>query len=254
MSTTRQPRVARAAERASAPVRAVGELRRRAWPLEIYRSALGKKYVMAVTGLVLMAYVLVHAIGNLKLYLGPSSLNRYAAWLREVGEPALPATTLLWLVRVGLIVAFLLHIHAAYRLTVINRRSRPQRYRSKRDYVAADFASRTMRWTGVIVGLFVLFHLLDLTLGVGNRRFVGGDVYHNVVASFERWPVAAIYIVANVALGIHLYHGAWSLFQSMGWNRRRFNHWRRYFAGTFAVVVAGINISFPIAVLTGVVS
>jgi len=222
--------------------------------LELYRSAVGKKYVMAVTGLVLMAYVFVHAVGNLKLYRGPASMNEYAHWLRTVGEPALPSMALLWLVRVGLVVALALHIHAAYRLTVINRRARPQRYRSKRDYVAANFASRTMRWTGVIVALYVLFHLADLTFGAGIKGFAEGDAYHNVVASFQRWPVALIYIAANLALGIHLYHGAWSLFQSLGASSGRFNHWRRYVAAAFAVAVAGMNLSFPIAVLTGAVS
>ncbi len=224
------------------------------WALGLYRSAVGKKQVLAVTGIVLMGYVLLHMVGNLKLYLGAESLNRYGEWLREVGEPALPREVLLWSARGVLIVSVVLHIHAAYALTVINRRARPARYRAKPDYVATDFASRTMRWSGVIVALFVVFHLLDLTWGTANPGYVQGDVYHNVVASFERWPVALVYIAANVALGLHLYHGAWSLFQSMGWSNRRFNHWRRYFSVGFAAVVTAGNISFPLAVLTGVVS
>ncbi len=224
------------------------------WALGLYRSAVGKKQVLAVTGIVLLGYVLLHMVGNLKLYLGADSLNRYGEWLREVGEPALPREVLLWSARGVLIVAVVLHIHAAYALTVINRRARPERYRAKPDYVATDFASRTMRWSGVIVALFVVFHLLDLTWGTANPRFVEADVYHNVVASFQRWPVALVYIAANVALGLHLYHGAWSLFQSMGWSNRRFNHWRRYFSVAFAAVVTAGNISFPLAVLTGVVS
>jgi len=228
--------------------------RRHVWFLDLYRSSLGKKYVMAVTGLVLMAYVLAHMIGNLKLYLGRDSINRYAEWLRDVGEPALPRTTLLWVVRVVLIAAFALHIHAALMLTLRNRGARPVRYRSKRDYVAANYASRTMRWSGVIVGLFVLFHLMDLTWGNANPGFIRGDAYHNVVASFQRWPVALVYIVANLALGLHLYHGAWSLFQSMGWSNRRFNRWRRYFAVAFAAIVVIGNVSIPVAVLTGLVS
>jgi succinate dehydrogenase / fumarate reductase cytochrome b subunit len=228
---------------------------RRPWVLEVYRSALGKKYVMAVTGMILMGYVLVHMVGNLKLYLGSEALNHYGEWLRDIGEPALPRTVLLWMIRGVLAVAFVLHIHAAYALTMMNNRARPlRRYRSKRDYVAASYASRTMRWSGVIVALFVLFHLMDLTWGNANPDFVRGDPYRNVVESFQRWPVAIVYIVANLALGLHLYHGAWSLFQSMGWSNRRFNRWRRYFGAVFAVVVAAGNISFPIAVLTGVVS
>jgi succinate dehydrogenase / fumarate reductase, cytochrome b subunit len=232
-----------------------GVARRRAFGLlGLYRSSLGKKYAMAISGVVLMVYVLAHMIGNLKLYLGPESINRYGEWLREVGEPALPATALLWAVRVVLVVAFAVHIHAAFALTLQNRRARPVRYRSRRDFVAANYASRTMRWSGVIVGLFVLFHLLDLTWGTANPGFVPGDVYRNVVASFQRWPVAVVYVLANLALGVHLYHGAWSLFQSMGWAHRRFNPWRRWFAVAFAAVVVLGNVSFPVAVLTRIVS
>jgi succinate dehydrogenase / fumarate reductase cytochrome b subunit len=228
--------------------------RRRLGVLGLYRSTLGKKYAMAISGVVLMVYVLAHMIGNLKLYLGPESINAYGVWLREVGEPALPSGTLLWLVRVVLLVAFVVHIQAAFALTLHNRRARPVRYQSRRDYVAANYASRTMRWSGVIVGLFVLFHLLDLTWGSTNPGFVGGDVYHNVVASFQRWPIAVVYVLANLALGVHLYHGGWSLFQSMGWSNPRFNVWRRYFAMAFAAIVVVGNVSFPVAVLTGIVS
>ena len=232
-----------------------GKVRRANWALEFYRSALGKKYVMAITGIVLMGYVFVHMIGNLKLYLGPEALNAYGEWLRDFGEPALPRTVFLWILRTVLIASFVLHIHAAYALTVMNRKARPVGYQSRRDWIANDFASRTMRWSGIIVGLFVLFHLADLTWGVEavNPSFERGEVYSNLVASFSRWWVALIYIVANLALGLHLYHGSWSLFQSMGWNNRRFNHWRRWFAIAFAVVVTAGNVTFPIAVLTGLV-
>lgn len=235
------------------PVRAASR-RPAPWPVEFYRSGVGKKYVMAITGIVLLGYVLAHMLGNLKLYLGAEELNKYAEYLRQIGEPILPETGLLWIFRVALIVAFVLHIHAAYGLTVMNRKARPQKYAAKRDWAASDFASRTMRWSGIIVLLFVVFHLLDLTWGTVNPGFVHGDVYRNVVASFQRWPVALSYVVANLALGLHIYHGAWSLFQSMGWNNRRFNHWRRYFSVAFAAIVTLGNVSFPIAVFTGVVS
>ena len=253
MTTTDRPAVGGSAVRREAPP--LGRRRQRsAWPLDLYRSAVGKKYVMAITGIVLMAYVLAHMVGNLKLYLGAESLNRYSEWLRVVGEPALPRTTLLWSVRAVVIAAFVLHVHAAYALTRMNRQARPERYQSKRDYMAANFASRTMRWTGVIVLLFVVFHLLDLTWGPANPEFVHGNPFHNVVASFQRWPVALAYIAANLALGVHLFHGAWSLFQSMGWNNPRVNQWRRHFALAFTAVVVVGNISFPVAVLAGLVS
>jgi len=216
----------------------------------LFATAVGKKYAMAISGLVLMGYVLLHMVGNLKIYFGAESLNKYSEWLREVGEPALPREWLLWGVRIVLLLAVVVHIYAAYALTRMNQRARPVQYASKRDYVAADFASRTMRWTGIIVVLFVIWHLLDLTWGPANPDFVSGDPYHNVITSFERIPVAIAYIVANVALGVHLYHGAWSLFQSMGW----YGTWRRTFSIVFAGVIVLGNVSFPLAVMFGVVN
>jgi succinate dehydrogenase / fumarate reductase cytochrome b subunit len=233
---------------AAAPIIKPPARRRLPWPVSFYRSAIGKKWVMAVTGIALMGFVFAHMVGNFKAYLGPAQDNHYADWLRTLGEPALPRTVLLWLLRIGLTLAFAFHIHAAYSLTRLNRAARPTQYASHRDYVAANFASRTMRWTGVIVGLFVLFHLADLTWGAANSDFVRGDPYHNMVESFTRLPVALIYIVANIALGIHLYHGAWSLFQSIGWNNPRFNQSRRWFATAFAAVIMIGNVSFPLAV------
>jgi succinate dehydrogenase / fumarate reductase cytochrome b subunit len=239
----------------SAPTPVVnGRTRHRAfWPLELYRSAVGKKWVMAITGIALLGYVFAHMVGNLKLYLGAGDLNHYGEFLRELLVPILPRTVTLWLMRLGLIAAFVLHIHAAYALTRMNHRARPDAYAGGRDYVAANFASRTMRWTGVIVGLYVVFHLADLTWGTANPEFVRGDTYGNLVASFERTPVAVLYIVANVALGVHIFHGTWSLFQSLGWNNPRFNRWRVGFARGFAALIVVGNVGFPIAVMTGVV-
>jgi succinate dehydrogenase / fumarate reductase cytochrome b subunit len=156
--------------------------------------------------------------------------------------------------RVVLIGAFAVHIIAAYQLTRMNQKARPQRYQSKRDYVAANFASRTMRWTGIIVALFVVFHLLDLTWGSANPHFVRGDPYDNLFYSFERVPVAIIYIIAMLALGIHIFHGAWSMFQSLGLNNPRWNEWRRAFAVAFALVITIGNISMPLLITTGVVT
>lgn len=225
---------------------------------EFYASDVGKKWVMAVTGIVLLTYLFVHMLGNLKIYLGAEHLNTYAEWLRTILEPFMPRTAFLWLFRIVMLTAFVLHIHAAYVLTVHNWKARgwgskPVRYHTPREYLAADYASRTMRWSGIIIFLFVVWHLLDLTIGSVNPDFIAGDVYHNVVASFSVWWIALFYIVANLLLGFHLYHGAWSLFQSLGWNNPRFNPWRRWFATAFAVTVVAGNVSFPIAVLTGIV-
>jgi succinate dehydrogenase / fumarate reductase cytochrome b subunit len=222
--------------------------------VRFYRSDIGKKWVMAVTGIVLMGYVFAHMVGNLHVFEGPRQINDYGEWLRDMLHPPFPRSMFLWLIRIGVIASLALHIHAAYALTRVNWRARPLRYQSRHDYVVADYASRTMRWTGIIVGLFIVYHLLDLTWGAANPGFVRGEVYRNTVASFQRVPVAIAYIVANVALGVHLYHGGWSLFQSLGWNNPRFNHWRRYFAVVFAAVVTGGFISVPIGVMVGVIS
>lgn len=225
------------------------------FPVELYRSAVGKKYVMAVTGIIIMGFVFAHMVGNLKMYLGPEEFNDYGAFLRELLVPILPRTVFLWLMRIGLVAAFSFHIHAAYGLTRINQRARTIKYQGPRDYLAANYASRTMRWSGVIVGLFIVWHLFDLSwTGTGYQSFYRGAPYENVDASLSRIPVAALYVVANLALGLHLFHGAWSLFQSLGWNNPRFNTWRRGFAAGFAGIVTVANVSFPIAVQAGVVS
>ena len=239
-----------------------------AWFTDLYRSAVGKKAVMAVTGIILFGFVLVHMIGNLKLY-EPGMycaarneagecvreqpyLDAYGEFLRRVGEPALPAEGALWIVRIVLLVSVVLHIWAAWQLTRMNRQARP------RDYVSGPkrhtpYASRTMRWGGVIILLFVIYHLLDFTTGTVNPGFKAGQVERNMVASFSLWYVALFYIVAQIALGFHLYHGLWSLFQSLGWNHPRFNRWRSGFAHAFAWIITLGNISFPLAVLTGLV-
>jgi succinate dehydrogenase / fumarate reductase cytochrome b subunit len=225
------------------------------WWLSLYGSAVGKKAVMAVSGIVLFGFVLVHMLGNMKLYLGPEAYNHYAVWLREVGAPALPHESALWIFRIVLLVCVVLHIHAAYRLTVTNWRARPVGY-DLRETLEATYAARTMRWGGVIVALFVFFHLANLTWGWkwAHPDFVAGDVYHNVVTTFRVWWIAAVYIVAQVALGFHLYHGLWSMFQSLGWNHPRYNLARRRFAQVFAWVITLGNISFPLSVLLGLVN
>jgi len=220
--------------------------------IQFYRSAIAKKWLMAVSGIVLLGYVLAHMVGNLKVFLGQDHINEYAEWLRDLGEPVFPRTWVLWAMRVVLAGAFFIHILAAYQLTRMNRKARPSadHYQSRRDYAVASYASRTMRWTGVIVALFVIFHLLDLTWGTANPDFVRGDPYTNMVESFRRVPVAIVYIVANLALLLHIWHGAWSMFQSLGVNNPRFNQWRRYFAWGFTAVIAVGNLSMPFLIVT----
>jgi len=222
------------------------------WFVNFFRSAIGKKVVMALTGIILFGFVFTHLLGNLKLYLGSESMNHYGEWLREIGSPALPHSGLLWILRIGLLVATVLHIWSAWSVTMMNRRARPIAY-SHVEFVQATYASRTMRSGGVIVLLFVIYHLMHLTWGNSGLPFEPGKPYENVVRGFSVWWVSAFYILAQVALGLHLYHGLWSMFQSMGWNHPKFNSWRRYFATAFALFITVGNISFPLAVLLGVV-
>ena len=222
------------------------------WILSFYRSAIGKKAVMAVTGIFLFGWIFLHMAGNLKVYTGAEHYNAYAAFLITMGAPLIPAKGALYLVRALLLIAVWLHIQAATQLTIMNRKARPVGY-AERDYVSATYAARTMRWGGVIILLFVIYHLLHLTFGTVHPDFnTQGDVYHNFVTGFQVWWVSAFYIIANLALGMHLYHGLWSMFNSLGHSHARFNPWKRAFATTFAVIVTAANVSFPIAVLAGV--
>ncbi len=235
--------------------------KRKPFLLDFYATAVGKKYVMAITGIIGIGFVIGHMVGNLKLYLGVVNENGrdvydvdvYGEFLREILVPILPRTYFLWILRLVLIGAVILHVHAAYSLTILNRKARPVKYQSARDYQIANFASRSMRWTGIIVVLFLFWHLADLTWGWFNPDYVRGEVYRNVDASLSRIPVAILYIVANIALGIHLFHGTWSLFQSMGWNNPRFNQWRKGLATGIATVIVVGNVSFPVMTLAGVI-
>jgi len=221
------------------------------WAGNFYRSAIGKKAVMAVTGAILFGWVFLHMAGNMKLYFGPEHFNDYAKWIRTIGTPFVPDKAALWISRLILLVAVVFHIHAATALTLKSRRARPISYR-ERDYVTATYATRTMRWGGVIILLFVIYHILHLTTGTLHQSFVENDPYHNLVAGFQVWWVASVYIIANLALGLHLYHGLWSMFYSLGGlNYPTVSHWRRYFATAFALIITLGNISFPISVLLG---
>ncbi len=237
------------------------------FPLNIYQTAVGKKWAMALSGLALLGFVLFHMLGNLKLYLGEvpneegvlkQDIDIYAEFLREIGEPLFPENSVLWILRIGLIGAFALHIHAAYSLTRLNQASNV-RYQSKPDWLASNFASRTMRVSGVVVLTYLIFHLADLTWGwtdalyANDAAWAHGEVYNNLLGSLGNPVVALIYIVANILLALHIYHGAWSMFQSLGINNPRYNAARRYFAAGFALLILVGNVSIPIAILADLV-
>ncbi len=210
-------------------------------------SSIGQKVVMAVSGLVLYTFVIGHMLGNLQIFLGRQVMNHYAVFLREFlhGQG-------LWLARGGLLVAVVLHVWMAVALTLSNWAARPVGYR---EWQAREstYASRTMVWSGPLLALFVLYHLAHLTLGIAGQGFRAGEVYDNVVLGFSNPFVSAFYILAMLALGLHMYHGFWSLLQSLGLSHPRWNTLRRAVSTLLAVVVVAGNVSIPVAVLTGVV-
>ena len=231
------------------------------WFGSFYGTTLGKKAVMAVSGIVFWGFVVAHMIGNLKILAGAEGFDGYADWLRTIGYPGLPHSGVLWILRVVLIAALVLHVHAAWALTLVNRRARRHGY-AKREVQDAGFAARTMRWSGVALLLFVVYHIVHFTTGQAHHDFrapvetadgLRHFAYHNVTSAFEIGWVALLYVVAMVFLGMHLYHGLWSMFQSLGWNHPRFNHWRRAFAVTFAVVISLGFILVPVAIWTGLI-
>jgi len=214
-------------------------------PPRFFTSTLGQKVLMAVTGVVLFGFVLGHMAGNLQVFLGREAFNDYSVMLHHLLHGAG-----LWIVRLGLLAAVVLHIVASTSLTIASRRARPVGYRSE-SHVASTYASRTMRWSGPIILLFVIYHLLDLTLGTANPGFDPQDPYRNLVASFQRPVIVAFYVVAVTALSIHLRHGVWSMLQSLGASHPRWNRWRNAGAAAFAIVVGAGFVLVPLAVAAG---
>lgn len=210
-------------------------------------SSVGKKVVMAVTGVMLFGFVTVHMLGNMQAYMGAEALNAYAKFLHGMVHGAG-----IWIFRAVMLVAVLLHGWAALSLTLDNWKARPKGYRAQQ-LQAATWSSRTMRYTGVILAVFIIYHLLHLTTGQMHPAFKPGEAYGNFVSGFQQVGASAFYIVAQLCLGLHLWHGIWSLTQTFGWAHPRYNKLRRAFASVITLVVVGGNISFPIAVLMGII-
>lgn len=220
--------------------------------LTLYQTSIGKKVIMALTGVVLYGYVMIHMLGNLKIFAGRDYINAYGAFLREAGGPLLAHEQLLWTARVVLLVSVVLHFWAAYELARMDWAGRPVRYASRKNQ-ESSFASRTMKWGGVIILLFIVYHVLHLTTGTVHPSYVEGDVYNNLVAGFRQVPASLFYIVAMGAVGLHLYHGVWSMFQTLGLNNSANKRiWRGLAVISSIALVVG-NVSIPIAVLLGIV-
>jgi succinate dehydrogenase / fumarate reductase cytochrome b subunit len=216
-------------------------------------SSLARKIAMALSGAILILFVAGHFIGNLKVFQGPEAFNHYAEGLRTFGAPFFGRGQLLWLIRIGLLVALVIHVAAAWKLTLQSRRARPTRYHKFESLVLHN-ASRAMGWGGVTILAFVIYHLLHLTLGTVHPDFVTGDAYHNFISGFRVWPVSLAYILAMIPLGLHLYHGVWSACQTLGVSDARGDRWRRRTALIIALLVAGGNSVFPLAVLAGILN
>lgn len=224
------------------------------WLVNLYRSTIGKKIIMAVTGLIGIAFVIGHMIGNLQAFVGQDRFDAYAAFLHG------PFAEALWVVRVVLVVAVVLHVLMAWQLTQRARAARPVGYRKRAPQVST-WASRTMRWGGVLLFVFIVFHILHFTVGAidpagvfHNTDAMGRhDSYGDVVASFRIWWVSAFYIVAMAFLGLHLYHGAWSSLRTLGVAHPSEHPMKRRISAVIAIVVwLGFTL-VPLGVIAGIV-
>jgi succinate dehydrogenase / fumarate reductase cytochrome b subunit len=218
----------------------------------LWDTSVGKKITMAVTGVILIGFIVGHMLGNLKVYFGSEVFNHYAEGLRTFGAPFLGHGQALWLARIILLISVVLHITAATQLTMQSKRARPIDYKRYDGDLVFSYASRTMVWGGIIILLFVIYHLLHFTFGTVHPDFIPGDAYHNFVRGFQSVPASIVYILAMIPLGLHLYHGFWSMLQTLGANNAKYNHLRRPIAAGLALLITLGNMSFPIAVLTGV--
>ncbi len=221
----------------------------------IYRSSIGKKIIMAVTGLLGIGFVAFHMYGNLKVFGGPLYFNEYAEGLRELGHPLFGRTHLLLVARLGLVAIVALHVWSAVSLYRMAAKARPRGYAEKR-IMRANYASLTIRYGGVVLLLFIIYHLAHFTWVVdpiAPGAVEAGDAYNNVVTAFQFWPVTLFYLVALAALGLHLYHGAWSMFQTLGISSRRVSPWLRGLAIALAVAIPVGFAAVPVSVLLGFV-
>jgi succinate dehydrogenase / fumarate reductase cytochrome b subunit len=215
-----------------------------------WHSNIGKKVVMAWTGLIMLAYLLVHMLGNLKIFFGREDYDEYAHWLRTIGVPLLHGAWFLWIARAVLLASVVLHTVAAAQLTRRDQKARPIKYVGK-GKPNATFATRTMRWGGVILALFIVWHILDLTAGVVNPDYSEGHAYNNVTKDFQHWWSNVIYIVAMIAVGLHIHHGFWSATQTLGLNSSAKDKAIKATGTTLALVISLGFIAIPVAVMTG---
>jgi succinate dehydrogenase / fumarate reductase, cytochrome b subunit len=222
----------------------------------IRSTSIGRKLLMATSSIILFVYVVGHLAGNLKIFFGPDPFNHYAEWLRVAGSPLFPDEGVLWVARVVLLAALVVHVGAYFQLWRQKRRARSIGYRMY-DPQVFNWTSRTMVWGGIAILGFVLFHILHLTTGHIQPDPVAGfqrhDPYENIIAGFSVWWVTGVYIVGVVALGMHLFHGLWSAMQTFGMNNPKYNDYRRPTAAAIAILITIGYLAIPLAVMTGMV-
>jgi succinate dehydrogenase / fumarate reductase cytochrome b subunit len=217
----------------------------------VLRTSIGKKIAMATSGVILVGFVILHMAGNLKFFFGETHFDEYAHSLRTVGEPFIPFDYARWGLRAVLLGAVSIHIWAAYATTVQSKRARPVRY-SHTDNIQATYASRTMRWGGIILLLFIVFHILDMTVGTTHvGAFTSGHAYDNAVSGFQNPIVTISYTLAMGALCLHLFHGIWSMVQTFGRNNHRVTGRLHALSAGIAVVVCIGFLAMPYAILFG---
>ena len=213
---------------------------------DLWRSTIGKKIVMAVTGIIGVGFVIGHMIGNLQMFKSAEAMNSYAHFLKSLGG-------LLWLARLILLAAVVLHVIAAYQLSRLRLAARPVGYKRGSQREVSTLASRTIRWGGVILLAFIVFHILHFTTRSIFPDYSATDVYGNVVEGFSIWWVSLFYVIAMVFLGLHLYHGAWSALRTLGAARPSPNPLQRRAAVAIALVVWAGFTAIPIAVYAGLI-
>lgn len=210
--------------------------------MSFFQSSIGKKVVVALTGLAMFGFVIGHLLGNLQMFQGPEKLNAYAHFLKNTKG-------LLWGTRVVMLTSIILHVLFTIQLRLRNRAGRPIAY-ERHEAQYSTVSARVMFWSGLYLMAYIIYHILHFTLGV-HPQFSPTDVYSNVIIGFSSWPVSLFYIVGMICLGLHLHHGVWSLFQTLGLNHPKYNAWRRCLSTTAAIIIPAGYISIPVAVLLG---
>ncbi|HEX5134669.1 MAG TPA: succinate dehydrogenase cytochrome b subunit [Thermoanaerobaculia bacterium] len=211
-----------------------------------WRSLVGKKVIMAVTGVILLLFVIGHLLGNLQIFVGPERLNAYSEFLKKLGE-------LLWVVRFVLLLSLVLHVIASIQVSLASKRARPADY-EKKESIETSYAARTMIWSGPLIFLYVAYHLAMFTFLVTGPGYSPTDVYRNEVQAFQVPAISLFYVVAIVFLGMHLYHGAWSMLHTLGASNPRYRFLRKTIAPVVAIAITAGYIAIPIAVLMGFIS